>query len=170
RPVSVAVPYWNATNRSTVVACVVQSTRSGTDVPVIARLPAMPDWAWLGRGSVEATKTSRSVLFAGIACQTLSMVLAMIVVAPIAVANVSMTTRLGPGVFLSVLSAWRRRSITGKHGQSPCHPRTKSRTNFRQFFGALPAMTGCTVRGWDAMFGRELCGSQASLAAKVECE
>jgi len=43
-------------------------------------------------------------------------------------------------------------------------------TNFRQFFGALPAMPGCTVRGWDAMFGRELCGSQASLAAKVECE
>src|SRR5262245_12115059 len=107
RPVNVAVPYSKATNRSTVVACSIQSTRSGTDVPVMARLPAIPDWAWLGRGSVEATKASRSVSPAGIACQTLSIVLAMIVVAAMAIANGIITTTLEPGDVRSVrIACW----------------------------------------------------------------
>ena len=81
RPVTVAVPYRNAPNCSMVVAWSVQSARSGTDVPVIARSPDIPDCAWLGLGSVEATNTRRSVFAAGMACHTPSIVLAMTVVA-----------------------------------------------------------------------------------------
>jgi hypothetical protein len=39
------------------------------------------------------------------ACQTPSIVLAMIVVAPMAIPRVMRTTRVGPGVFARVLTA-----------------------------------------------------------------
>ncbi len=105
RPVSTALWNVNAAKVSKVFVRADQSTRSGIDTPARARPSAMPDCDCSGLGSVDATKTSRSVRTAGMKRHTMSMVLATMVAVAMATARVTTTRPDVPGVLMKARSA-----------------------------------------------------------------
>ena len=82
-----------------------------------ATSPAMPARASPGRGSVDDTKMRPSVSATGSACHTLSTVLAITVLTPMATASVRTITHVGAGFRHSV----RRGSRKVRHGASASH-------------------------------------------------
>jgi hypothetical protein len=140
-PVSTALWNVNAANASKLLVRADQSTRSGIDTPDLASPSAMPDRDCSGLGSVDATKTSRSVRTAGMKRHTISTVLATIAVVAIATARV-MTMRADVA---GVLTKARRANLRSCMRLAL----TKRRPSEPLVYRVFPVMctTGCAVVG-----------------------
>ena len=88
---------------------------------------------------------------AGIACHTLSMVLAMIVVAAMAIANVTVTTTLEPGDVRSVRIACRIEITRASAWSKPVPARCANQVEFPQLFDGCDSAPSLAVRAWDGM-------------------